>query len=168
MRLKPMCARIVVLASAPVIFGVACQVAGQHETASSAAQKVALDSRMEELKYSKFCTEAADKFWKRHNWKDQHDLSQITSYTSHYSKKLNKCLVDVHGVLQITSEAKVSEADHIYDALEDTVLAGRVILRKGGPEGEIQAMVLIKDGHDIRDEEKRAAFGPWFQSLMTE
>jgi hypothetical protein len=168
MKLKPMFARIVVLATAPLMFGVACQVADQHETASSAAQKVALDSRMEALKYSKFCTDSAAQFWNRHKWKDQHDLSQITSYTSHYSKKLNKCLVDVHGVLLMTSEDKVSESDHIYDALEDAVLGGRVILRKGGPEGEIEAMVSIQDGHDIRDEQKKAAFVPWFQSLMIE
>jgi hypothetical protein len=156
---------LIVVAGVLLSFGVACQVADQREPAS---KTLTVDPRMEELKYSQFCTEAAEKFWKRHDWKDQHDLSQITSYTSHYNKTLNKCLVDVHGVLLLSSEKKVSESDHIYDALEDTVLGGQVILRKGGPEGEIEAMVLVQDGHAIRDEQKRAAFVPWFQSLMTE
>src|ERR1035438_6888599 len=124
-----MCNRIVVLAAALVIFGVACHVADQHEATSSAAsQKSDVDPRKEELKYSQFCAEAAGKFWNRHDWKDEQEF-QVTSYTSHYNKNLNKCLVDVHGVLHLP-KGKVSESDHVYDALEDTVLGGRVLLRR--------------------------------------
>jgi hypothetical protein len=47
--------RIVVLAAALVVFGVACQVADRHEAASVTSQKSAVDLRMEELKYSQFC-----------------------------------------------------------------------------------------------------------------
>jgi glutaredoxin 2 len=161
-----MCKRIVVLAGALVIFGVACKVADQHEVASAASQQSAIDPRMEELKYSQFCTEAAEKFWSRHEWKDQHDLTQITSYTSHYNKNLAKCLVDVHGVL--TLNGKVVESDHVYDALEDTVLCGRLLVRKAVPDGEIESVVLIKDGRPVRDKQEAALFVPWFQSLMTE
>lgn len=157
---------IVIPVAALVIFGFACRVADQHEAASTASQKSAVDSRMEELKYSQFCTQAAEKFWNRHDWKDRQDLREMVSYTSHYNKNLNKCLVDVHGVYLL--EGKVSESDHVYDALEDSVLGGRVLLRKGGIEGEVENVVLVKDGRTIRDEQEMAAFIPWFQSLMAD
>lgn len=92
----------------------------------------------------------------------------MNSYTSHYNKKLNKCLVDVHGLTIVSGEHKVMESDHIYDALEDTVLGGRITLRKSGPDGEIESVVLIKDSHPIRDEQERVAFLPWFKGLMAE
>lgn len=156
---------IAVAAALPLCFGVACQLADQDKPAS---RKPIVDARMEELKYSQFCTEAADKFWKRHDWAAQQDASVINSYTSHYNKKLNKCFVDVHGLTLVSGEHKVIESNHIYDALEDTVLGGRVILRKGGQDGEIESVMLIKDSHPIRDEQERATFLPWFQSLMAE
>jgi len=156
---------LIVVAAALLSFGVACQVDDQHEQGS---KKPTADARMEELKYSQFCTEAADKFWKRHDWAGQQDVQHINSYTSHYNKKLNKCFVDVHGLTLVSDEHKVMESDHIYDALEDTVLGGRVILRKDGQDGQIESVVLIKDSHPIRDEQERAAFIPWFQSLMAE
>lgn len=165
--LRPMSKRIAVLAGALVIFGVACTVADQHKAALN-SQKPTGDPRMDELKHSQFCTEAAGRFWSRHDWKDDRDLHQVTSYTSHYNKNLNRCLVDVHGVLQLESRGEVSESDHVYDALENSVLGGRVLLRKGGIDGEIKAVVSIKDGRTIRDRQEAASFTPWFQSLMTE
>lgn len=135
---------LIVVAAAFLSFGVACQLADQREPAS---KKAAVDARMEELKYSQFCTEAADKFWKRSDWAAQQDARVINSYTSHYNKRLNKCLVDVHGLTLMTGEHKVMESDHIYDALENTDLGGRVILRKGGQDGEIESVVSIRDGH---------------------
>ena len=56
----------------------------------------------------------------------------------------------------------------MYDALEDTVLCGRVLVKKGGPDGDIESVVLIKDGITIRDKQEAASLVPWFQSLMTE
>jgi len=156
---------LIVVAAALLSFGVACQLADQHEPAS---RKPTVDARMEELKYSQFCSEAADKFWKRHDWAGQQDAQVINSYTSHYNKKLNKCFVDVHGLTLVSAEHKVMESDHIYDALEDTVIGGRVILRKGGQDGEIESVVLIRNSRPIRDERERATFLPWFQSLMAE
>jgi hypothetical protein len=156
---------LIAVAAALVGFGAACHVADQHEPAE---KRPTVDARMEELKYSQFCTDAADKFWKRHDWAHQQDVHEMNSYTSHYNKKLNKCLVDVHGLTLVSGEHKVMESDHIYDALEDSVLGGRVLLRKGEPDGEIESVVLIKDGHLIRDEQERAAFLPWFQGLMAE
>jgi hypothetical protein len=70
--------------------------------------------------------------------------------------------------LQLESRGEVSESDHVYDALENSVLGGRVLLRKGGIDGEIKAVVSIKDGRTIRDRQEAASFTPWFQSLMTE
>src|ERR1017187_2237264 len=156
---------LIVVAAALVSFGVACHVADQHEPA---AKKTTVDTRMEELKYSQFCTEAADKFWKRNDWAAQQDVHEINSYTSHYNKKLNKCFVDVHGLSLLSSEHEVMESDHVYDALEDIVLGGRVILRKGRQDGEIESVALIKDGRAIRDEQERATFLPWFQGLMVD
>jgi hypothetical protein len=158
--------RVVILAVAVFVLGVACQVADQHEAGSAMPQKSDLDPRMEELKYSKFCTEAAEKFWNRHDWKNQRDLTQIASYTSHYNKKLNKCLVDVHGISPL--KGNVLESDHVYDALEDTVLGGRLLVKKGRLDGDIESQVLIKEGRTIRDKQAAASFVPWFQSLMTQ
>jgi hypothetical protein len=73
---------IVVPAAALVIFGVACQVADRHKGASATSQQSTVDLRMEELKYSQFCAEAAEKFWGRHDWKNQQDLHEIVSYRS--------------------------------------------------------------------------------------
>jgi glutaredoxin 2 len=126
-----MCKRIRVLVTPLFIFGVACHVADQREATSGASKKPTVDPRMEELKYSQLCTQAAEKFWNRHDWKDQQDLHESVRYTSHYNKNLNKCLVDVHGIELLSGEKKVSVSDHVYDALEDTILGGRVILRKG-------------------------------------
>jgi hypothetical protein len=112
---------LIVVAAAFLIFGVACELAEQGGPAS---KKPTVDARMEELKYSQFCTDAADKFWKRHDWAGEQDVQHINSYTSHYNKKLNKCFVDVHGVTLLTDQHKVMESDHIYDALEDTVVWG--------------------------------------------
>jgi len=156
---------LILVAAALLSFGVACQLADQHD---AAPKKAIVDARMEELKYSQFCTEAADKFWKRHDWAGQQDLEHINSYTSHYNKKLNKCFIGVHGLTLVSGQHKVMESDHIYDALEDTVIGGRIILRKDGQDGEIESVVLIKDSHPIRDQQERAGFLPWFQGLMAE
>ena len=155
-------------AAALASFGFACRVADQHEPASTMSRQPPVGSRMEELKYSQFCTEAAEKFWKRHGWIGQQDVHVINSYTSHYNRKLNKCFVDVHGLSLLSSQHEVMESDHVYDALEDTVLGGRGILRKGGQDGEIESVVLIKDSRALRDQQERATFIPWFQSLMAE
>jgi hypothetical protein len=152
-----MCKHFAVLAA--VIFSIACKVADQPEAAPADS------GRMEKLKYSQFCTEASEKFWNRHDWKDQHEPSQITSYTSHYNKGLTRCLVDVHGIS--TLAGKVAESDHVYDALEDTVLGGRWIVKKAGAE-DVLNVILIKDGRTIKDKQEAAAFVPWFQGLMTE
>jgi hypothetical protein len=98
----------------------------------------AVDPRMEELKYSQFCTEAAERFWQRYDWKTQQNL-RVTSYTSHYNKNLNRCFVDVHGVRPL--KGKVYESDHVFDALENTVLGGGVVLREGGVDGEIETIL---------------------------
>jgi hypothetical protein len=62
----------------------------------------------------------------------------------------------------------VLESDHLYDALENTVLCGRLLERKGGADGEIESVVLIKDGRTIRVKQEAALFLPWFEHLMTE
>jgi hypothetical protein len=147
-----------------MIFAVACHVPDQSAIADS--QTPVVDPKIEELKYSRFCTEAAEKFWSRHDFKENQDVRRIVSYTSHYNKKLNKCLVDVHSSYLLKGE--VSETDHVYNALEDTVLGGRVLLRKGGLDGEIETVAFIKDGRTIRDKREAAVFVPWFQGLMTE
>jgi len=156
---------LILVAAALLSFGAACQRADQHGAAS---KKAIVDARMEGLKYSQFCTEAADKFWKRHDWAAEQDVQHLNSYTSHDNKKLNKCLVEVHGLTLVSDQHKAMEPDHIYDALQDTVLGGRVTLRKNGQDGEIESVALIKDSHPIRDQQERAAFLPWFQGLMAE
>ena len=60
------------------------------------------------------------------------------------------------------------ESDHVYDAFEDTVIGGRVLLRKGGVEGDIQSVLFVKDGHTVRDEQEAALVRPWFDALMTQ
>lgn len=134
---------------------------------SAVAQRQTVDVQLEELKRSRFCTDAAEKFWARHDWKNQHDMQNIVTYTSHYNKTLNKCLVDVHGV-SLKDQGQVMESEHVYDAFEDTVIGGRVLLRKGGVEGAIQTVLFIKDGHTVRDKQETALVQPWFDTLMTQ
>ena len=74
----------------------------------------------------------------------------------------------MHGISLLSGQNKVTESDHVYDALEDTVLGGRVTLRKGGPNGEVEGVVVVKDSNIVRDEKEKAAFAPWFQDLMVE
>ncbi len=121
------------------------------------------DKNLEDLKYSKFCSDAAATFWNRHGGKDRRDVRDIASYTSHYNRILNKCLVDVH-TLSLNGN-QVIEGDHVYDALEGTVLAGRMFLKEND---QIKSTVLVKDGRAIQDPQEAASFIPWYESLMTE
>lgn len=137
-------------------------------SASAASHADVFDAAEKELKDSKFCSDAAEKFWNRHDWKDNTDLRLITTYTSHYSKALNKCLVDVHGA-NTYIKGKVMETDHIYDALENKVFAAQLLTKKGADaDAEVEKMLLIKDGRMVRSKEEVDSFIPWFKSLMTQ
>ena len=114
------------------------------------------------------CAEAAAKFWNRNEWKDQNESGKSVTYTNHYNAKLNKCLVDVHGVEAVT-KGEVYESDHIYDALENKVLGARWLTKKAvDPDAEAQQTVFIKDGRPVRQPEDVAAFVPWFNGLMVD
>jgi len=141
--------------AAAMLTNTACQAPDKPPNPSAVAQRQTVDVQLGELKRSQFCTDAAEKFWARHDWKNQHDIQNIVTYTSHYNKTLNKCLVDVHGVSLLKDQGQVMEADHVYDAFEDTVIGGRVLLRKGGVEGE--TVLFVKDGHTVRDKARIGA-----------
>src|ERR1017187_6619935 len=57
----------------------------------------------------------------------------------------------------------VSGANHTYEALKDAIPDGLAILRKGGPDSEVEAVALTKDGCANRDEQEKRSFTPWFR-----
>ena len=138
------------------------------ETAKSKLPKAdEPDARFDDLKRSKFCADAAEAFWKRNNWKDEKDPLDQSSYTSHYNKSMNECLVDVHGVNLEIEKGKIYESDGIFDALENKSIAGRWQVKKdANPDTEPERYMLIKGGHRV-EKGDAASFLPWFETLMT-
>jgi hypothetical protein len=145
------------------------RAAGGRPGASAVNAATPPDGVERELKQSKFCSDAAANFWNRHNWKDG-ETGEVArhTYTNHFNKALNKCLVDVHG-LEPIEKGQVFETDHIYDALENKVLAARLITKKNSdPGAEVVRLALIKDGQFVKNKEEVATFMPWFEGLMTQ
>jgi hypothetical protein len=57
------------------------------------------NASFDDLTRSKFCADAAEAFWKHHDWKNEKDPLDQTTYTSHYNNSMNKCLVTFMGLI---------------------------------------------------------------------
>ncbi len=160
---------LIILSSSLLTFscGNVRSYATSDESAKSEAVKADADAKFEDLKHSKFCADAAEAFWKRNNWKDGTDLLDQSSYTNHFNKSMNKCLVDVHELNLEIEKDKVYESDNVFDALENKGIAVKQrITRKADPATEPGRYVLIRDGHLV-GEDDAPSFLSWFETLMT-
>jgi len=121
----------------------------------------------EDLKHSQFCAKAAVDFRKRPEWSND---SEPHVFTNHFNKVLGKCLVMVVTSTYLREQKAIFETSHVYDALEGTVLGGK-ITSKTTPRTNDRAadrILMVRDGKTIgRDspDEAREAYR-WFESLM--
>jgi hypothetical protein len=143
----------------PLLIGGLWACLGQQSLAQSSS---ALD---EDLRHSGMCAKAAREFRNQPEWKNQ---DEPRTFTSHFNKKLGKCLV------KVTSSNLVSgvvlETQHVYDALEGTVLGGE-ILRKEIPhngEQKVLTITMVRDGKLLKDKDEAREAYQWFETLMKE
>jgi hypothetical protein len=122
----------------------------------------------EDLRHSQMCAKAAREFRNQPEWKNE--AAGPFNFTSHFNKKLGKCLV------KVTSSHVVSggilETQHVYDAFEGTVLGGQIEVKKlqQGQEPKVESIVMVRDGETLgkdKLEEAREAYA-WFQTLMSD
>jgi len=120
----------------------------------------------EDLRHSQLCAKVAKEFRSQPEWQSK---DEPRTFTSHYNKKLGKCLV------KVTSSNVVSgvvlEMQHVYDALEGTVLGGE-ILRKELPshsgEQKTLTITMVRDGKILKDQDEAREAYQWFETLMKE
>src|SRR6266849_4950409 len=87
------------------------------------------DQINESLKRSQFCSRAAKEFFARPEWKSG-DIADSQSYTSHFNKSMNKCLVNVRRISFIQKSNEILEMNHVYDAREGRALGGKILTKK--------------------------------------
>ena len=120
----------------------------------------------DDLRHSGICARAATIFRSRPEWKNEN-----ADFTSHFNKKLGKCLVKVT-TSNIVS-GNVLEMQHVYDAIEGTVLGGE-IMTKTIPlhDGEQKTLniAMVRDGKILgkKDADEAREAYQWFETLMKE
>ena len=132
---------------------------------SQHAMSQANSSVDEDLRHSQLCAKATRDFRSQPEWKDN---SEPRTFTSHFNKKMGKCLVKVTSS-NMTSGV-VLEMQHVYDALEGTTLGGE-ILRKEIPrrgEQKILSITMVRDGKILADKSEAREAYAWFETLMKE
>ena len=123
----------------------------------------------EDLKYSQLCAKAAKEFRSQPEWANE---DEPRTFTSHFNKKMGKCLVKITSS-SIASEGKaVLETQHVYDALEGTVLGGQILTKEIPHDGEQKTLniLMVRDGKLLGKnsvDEAREAY-QWFGTLMKE
>ena len=124
------------------------------------------DQINESLKRSQFCSRAAMDFFARPEWRSG-SIADTQSYTSHFNKSLNKCLVNVRQISLIRKSNEILEMNHVYDALEGRALGGKILTKKRiDGEEKVISIVLVKEGRFIREPSEAAAVIVWFDRLM--
>lgn len=123
----------------------------------------------EDLRHSQFCAKAAAEFRKRPEWSKNDDPH---TFTNHFNRTLNKCLVKVKSSNIVREQKSVLEAEHVYDALEGTVLGGRITTKELPHNGEQKTLgiLMVRDGKTLGKAnmaEAREAYA-WFDTLMTD
>jgi|ERR1017187_4213118 hypothetical protein len=120
----------------------------------------------DDLRHSEICARAANNFRSQPEWK-----SEPADFTSHFNKKLGKCLVKVT-TSHIVS-GNVLEMQHVYDAMEGTVLGGEIITKtipRHDGEQKTLHIAMVRDGKTLGNknaDEAREAY-QWFETLMKE
>ena len=118
------------------------------------------------LRHEAMCSKWAQAFQRRPEWQGSN-----ATFTSHFNKKLEKCLVEVTS--SNVASGKIIEMHHVYDALENKNLGGEDILKelpsKYGQEKVISIM-MVRDGKLLgkNDPQATRAAYLWFQTLMSD
>ena len=118
----------------------------------------------EDLLHSQLCTKAAKEFRSQPEWKNN---DEPRTFTSHFNKKLGQCLV------KVTSSNVVSgvvlEMQHVYDALEGTVLGGKILRKEihlQDGEQKILTITMVKDGKILKNKDEAREAYQWFETLI--
>jgi tellurite resistance-related uncharacterized protein len=122
-----------------------------------------------DLRYSQLCAKAARDFRSQPEWRNQ---NEPRTFTSHFNKKMGKCLVKVTSFTVLSGKNEVLEMQHVYDALEGTVLGGKIVTKEGSRNGEQKTLgiLMVRDGRMLgknNPDEAREAY-QWFEALMKE
>ena len=144
---------------------VGCVATGILVVLVSVAKAQPSDQVGESLKRSQFCTRSAKKFFEPQAADTTFD--SIT-YTSHFNKALNKCLVKIQKIALVKESSNVLEMNHIYDALEGKVLGGKILTKKmtKDEKPKVVGITLLKDEKIVRDPTEAAVVMLWFDRLM--
>ena len=122
----------------------------------------------EDLRHSQLCAKATKEFRAQPEW---NNLDEPRTFTSHFNKKMGKCLVKVTSSNVVSGE--VMEMQHVYDAIEGTVLGGEILTKEIIPhdgEQRIIGITMVRDGKLLgkqNKDEAREAY-QWFETLMKE
>lgn len=122
-----------------------------------------------DLRYSQLCAKAARDFRNQPEWKSQ---DESRTFTSHFNKKIGKCLVKVTSSNVVPGKNEVLEMQHVYDALEGTVLGGQIVTKDIPRNGQQKTLsiLMVRDGKILgknNPDEAREAH-QWFEALMKE
>ena len=123
----------------------------------------------EDLRHSQLCAKAAKDFRSQPQWNND---DKPRNLTSHFNKKLGKCLVKVTSSTVVSGKREVMEMQHVYDALEGTVLGGEIVTKELPRNGEQKTLriLMVRDGKLLgknNPDEAREAY-QWFETLMKE
>ena len=132
---------------------------------SGAARAQSQSAIREDLELSRFCSKAMRDFKNAPEWKAAAKESLSLSFSSHYNKRMGKCLVEVKSV-DIVSSGGYLERDHVWDALENILLGGVTTFRKKMGSDEGAYVVMSRAGKIISDKQQAAETYAWFNTLM--
>lgn len=123
----------------------------------------------EDLRHSQLCAKAAKEFRSQPEWKNE---DEPRTFTSHFNKKMGKCLVKVTSSNVVSGGKEVLEMQHVYDAMEGTVLGGEILTKEVPHDGEQKTLgiMMVRDGKTLgkkNADEAREAY-QWFETLMKE
>jgi len=121
----------------------------------------------EDLRHSEICARAANNFRSQPEWKNE----PTANFTSHFNKKLGKCLVKVT-TSNIVS-GNVLEMQHVYDAMEGAVLGGEIMTKTiplHDGEQKTLTIAMVRDGKILgkKDADEAREAYQWFETLMKE
>ena len=138
------------------VFAVFCQLAASQTSSVS-----------EDLRISQMCAKAAKDFRSQPEWKDS---PQPYTFTNHFNKKLGKCLVKASSQSLVKENRRILETQHVYDAIEGTVLGGKIVVKELVTNGEPQviSIQMVRAGKILGKNEVEAAREAyeWFDTLM--
>ena len=122
----------------------------------------------EDLRHSQLCAKATKEFRALPEWNKED--SQNT-FTSHFNKKMGKCLVKVTNSNIVKGE--LLEMQHVYDALEGNVVGGEILIKElavHNGEQKIISISMVRDGKILGKKNRDEAIDAyrWFETLMKE